>query len=221
MGQRSDPGPQRCQPPAHVARVRALGKLGGSHDSRGHLKGPSPATRTGPPPSDGSYVAVVPWCCRAGAVVGLQSRPPVEAVVLCSETTLGRAGSKGGRSAARRPTVPGRDATAASPTDRGGPAGLGCCSRTGSLWTLRNGSGPARISPSESRTRSSPRLSPRGATGGVPFTTTMELLGHAPQGVTWATDTHRTEGWDRQVRSVLTAAWNGASADYLRIDEAL
>ena len=57
--------------------------------------------------------------------------------------------------------------------------------------------------------------------GGVPFTTTMELLGHAPQGVTWATYTHRTEGWDRQVRSVLTAAWNGAPADYLRTDEAL
>lgn len=51
---------------------------------------------------------------------------------------------------------------------------------------------------------------------GVPFTTVMELLGHAPQGVTWATYTHRVEGWDRQVRTALEAAWAGTAADHLR-----
>lgn len=56
---------------------------------------------------------------------------------------------------------------------------------------------------------------------GVPFTTVMELLGHAPQGVTWATYTHRVEGWDRQVRSVLDAAWTASLADHLRTTEAL
>ncbi len=56
---------------------------------------------------------------------------------------------------------------------------------------------------------------------GVPFTTVMELLGHAPQGVTWATYTHRVEGWDRQVRSVLDAAWAASLADHLRTTEAL
>jgi integrase len=56
---------------------------------------------------------------------------------------------------------------------------------------------------------------------GVPFTTVMELLGHAPQGVTWATYTHRIDGWDRQVRSVLDTAWTEDAADYLRTDEAL
>jgi integrase len=56
---------------------------------------------------------------------------------------------------------------------------------------------------------------------GVPFTTVMELLGHAPQGVTWATYTHRVEGWDRQVRSVLDAAWTAGLADHLRTNEAL
>ncbi len=55
---------------------------------------------------------------------------------------------------------------------------------------------------------------------GVPFTTVMELLGHAPQGVTWATYTHRVDGWDRQVRSVLDEAW-ARPADYLRTGEAL
>lgn len=57
---------------------------------------------------------------------------------------------------------------------------------------------------------------------GVPFTTVMELLGHAPQGVTWATYTHRVEGWDRQVRDVLTKAWSEEardSADSLRTAE--
>jgi hypothetical protein len=44
----------------------------------------------------------------------------------------------------------------------------------------------------------------------------MELLGHAPQGVTWSTCTHRVDGWDRQVREVLEAAWSEGSADYLR-----
>lgn len=53
---------------------------------------------------------------------------------------------------------------------------------------------------------------------GVPFTTVMELLGHAPQGVTWSTCTHRVDGWDRQVRDVLEAAWSGGSADSLRTD---
>jgi len=48
---------------------------------------------------------------------------------------------------------------------------------------------------------------------GVPFTTVMELLGHAPQGVTWATYTHRVDGWDRQVRDALTAAWPADSED--------
>lgn len=57
--------------------------------------------------------------------------------------------------------------------------------------------------------------------GGVPFTTVMELLGHAPQGVTWTTYTHRVEGWDRQVRTVLTEAWLADSADSVRTDEAL
>nr|MDP9466879.1 tyrosine-type recombinase/integrase [Actinomycetota bacterium] len=55
---------------------------------------------------------------------------------------------------------------------------------------------------------------------GVPFTTVMELLGHAPQGGTWAMDTHRVDGWDRQVRSVLDEAW-ARPADYLRTGEAL
>lgn len=54
---------------------------------------------------------------------------------------------------------------------------------------------------------------------GVPFTTVMELLGHAPQGVTWSTYTHRVDGWDRQVRNVLEAAWAGRAADYLRTGE--
>ena len=67
MGQRSDPRPQRRQPPAHVARVRALELLGGSHDSRGHLKGSSPATWTGPPPSDGSSAAGVPSSASRGS----------------------------------------------------------------------------------------------------------------------------------------------------------
>lgn len=57
--------------------------------------------------------------------------------------------------------------------------------------------------------------------GGVPFTTVMELLGHAPQGVTWTTYTHRVEGWDRQVRSVLDEAWRAAFADSMRTGEAL
>lgn len=59
--------------------------------------------------------------------------------------------------------------------------------------------------------------------GGVPFTTVMELLGHAPQGVTWATYTHRVDGWDRQVRNVLETAWSENpedSADSVRTDEA-
>ena len=51
---------------------------------------------------------------------------------------------------------------------------------------------------------------------GVPFTTISELLGHAPQGVTWSTYTHRVDGWDRQVRGVLEALWVPAVADYLR-----
>ena len=58
---------------------------------------------------------------------------------------------------------------------------------------------------------------------GVPFTTVMELLGHAPQGVTWSTYTHRVEGWDRQVRTVLEAAWSAAgsrSADSVRTEQA-
>lgn len=55
--------------------------------------------------------------------------------------------------------------------------------------------------------------------GGVPFTTVMELLGHAPQGVTWSTYTHRVEGWDRQVRSVLSETWSAAPADRLRTAE--
>jgi integrase len=42
---------------------------------------------------------------------------------------------------------------------------------------------------------------------GVPFTTVQEVLGHAPQGVTWATYTHKTEGWDRAVRNVLETVW--------------
>jgi integrase len=54
---------------------------------------------------------------------------------------------------------------------------------------------------------------------GVPFTTVMELLGHAPQGVTWSTYTHRVDGWDRQVRTVLDEAWRG-SADHLRTERA-
>lgn len=54
---------------------------------------------------------------------------------------------------------------------------------------------------------------------GVPFTTVMELLCLAPQGVTWSTYTHRIDGWDRQVRTVLDEAWRG-SADYLRTERA-
>lgn len=54
---------------------------------------------------------------------------------------------------------------------------------------------------------------------GVPFTTVMELLGHAPQGVTWSTYTHRVDGWDRQVREALEAAWTDGSADSLRTAE--
>ena len=54
---------------------------------------------------------------------------------------------------------------------------------------------------------------------GVPFTTVMELLGHAPQGVTWSPCTHRVEGWDRQVRTVLDEAWRG-SADHVRTEQA-
>jgi integrase len=56
--------------------------------------------------------------------------------------------------------------------------------------------------------------------GGVPFTTVMELLGHAPQGVTWAVYTHRAEGWDRQVRNVLETAWRENVADQVRTSEA-
>lgn len=49
---------------------------------------------------------------------------------------------------------------------------------------------------------------------GVPFTTVMELLGHAPTGVTWAIYTHRVPGWDRQVRNALETAWrDDAAAD--------
>jgi integrase len=58
--------------------------------------------------------------------------------------------------------------------------------------------------------------------GGVPFTTVMELLGHAPQGVTWSTYTHRVDVWDRQVREVLDAAWSQTTddpADYVRTAE--
>lgn len=55
---------------------------------------------------------------------------------------------------------------------------------------------------------------------GVPFTTIQELLGHAPQGVTWATYTHRVEGWDRQVRSVLQSTWEEANVYPLRTDRA-
>ena len=54
---------------------------------------------------------------------------------------------------------------------------------------------------------------------GVQFATVMELLGHAPQGVTWSTCTHRVDGWDRQVRTVLDDAWRG-SADHLRTEQA-
>jgi hypothetical protein len=50
----------------------------------------------------------------------------------------------------------------------------------------------------------------------VPFTTVVELLGHAPQGVTWSTYTHRVDGWDRQVREALEAAWKTDTADSLR-----
>src|SRR4051794_16203048 len=57
--------------------------------------------------------------------------------------------------------------------------------------------------------------------GGVPFTTVMELLGHAPQGVTWATYTHRVDGWDKQVRDVLETAWRENPADSVRTDRAL
>lgn len=55
---------------------------------------------------------------------------------------------------------------------------------------------------------------------GVPFTTVAELLGHTPQGVTWAVYTHRPEGWDRQVRTVLDDAWSGILADSVRTSEA-
>lgn len=58
--------------------------------------------------------------------------------------------------------------------------------------------------------------------GGVPFTTVMELLGHAPQGVTWSTYTHRVDGWDRQVREVLEQAWTAKAenpADSVRTAE--
>jgi integrase len=54
---------------------------------------------------------------------------------------------------------------------------------------------------------------------GVPFTTVSELLGHAPQGVTWGIYTHRVDGWDRQVRGVLETLWRDAGADYLRTAE--
>jgi len=49
--------------------------------------------------------------------------------------------------------------------------------------------------------------------GRVPFTTVVELLGHAPQGVTSATYTHRVNGWDRQVRGALSAACSADSED--------
>jgi len=49
--------------------------------------------------------------------------------------------------------------------------------------------------------------------GRVPFTTVMELLGYAPQGVSSATYTHRVNGWDRQVRGALSAAWSADSED--------
>ncbi|HEY5335774.1 MAG TPA: tyrosine-type recombinase/integrase, partial [Mycobacteriales bacterium] len=55
---------------------------------------------------------------------------------------------------------------------------------------------------------------------GVPFTTVAELLGHTPQGVTWAVYTHRPEGWDRQVRTVLDDAWSAILADSVRTSEA-
>ncbi len=55
--------------------------------------------------------------------------------------------------------------------------------------------------------------------GGVPFTTVRELLGHAPQGVTWQVYTHKLDGWERQVRRVLTEAWDAAPADHLRTVE--
>ncbi len=55
--------------------------------------------------------------------------------------------------------------------------------------------------------------------GGVPWTTVQELMGHAPQGVTWATYTHRVDGWDREVRGVLDGLWRDAAADSLRTAE--
>jgi hypothetical protein len=52
----------------------------------------------------------------------------------------------------------------------------------------------------------------------------MELLGHAPQGITWSTYTHRVDGWDRQVRDALERAWIGSTAavaDHRRTIEGL
>lgn len=42
---------------------------------------------------------------------------------------------------------------------------------------------------------------------GIPFTTIQELLGHAPQGVTWSVYTHPTDGWEDDVRNALETIW--------------